>query len=113
MVEFGQCGDDGDCLLAADEDAACFYFGCRGDNVLEVFTNDLDGAVERRASGCGVAEVEDSGDATTCHGEDKVSCVRFDLEDYVDCMESDDSVEVGMEVVHELCAFYLSVGCCC
>ena len=24
VVEFGQCSDDGDCLLATDEDAACF-----------------------------------------------------------------------------------------
>ena len=68
MVEFEQCGDDGDCLLAADEDAACFYFGCRGDDVLQGFTNDLDGAVERRASeGC-VVEAEDAGDATACLG---------------------------------------------
>ena len=62
--EFGQCGDDGDCLVAANEDAACFYFGCGGDDVLQGFANDLDGAVERRASGGGVAEVEVSGDAT-------------------------------------------------
>ena len=34
VVELGQCGDDGDCLLAADEDAACFCFGCGGDDVL-------------------------------------------------------------------------------
>ena len=75
MVELGQCGYDGDCLLAADEDAACFCFGCGGDNVLQVFFNDLDGAVERRASGGGVAEVVDAGDATACLGEDEVSCV--------------------------------------
>ena len=68
MVEFGQCGDDGDFLLAADEDAAYFCFGCRGDDVLEGFTNDLDGAIERRASGVGVAELEDAGDAPACLG---------------------------------------------
>ena len=66
MVEFGQCGDDGDCLLAADEDATCFCFcfDCGGDDVLQGFANDLDGAVEPRASGGSVAEVEDAGDAT-------------------------------------------------
>ena len=37
VVEFGQCGDDGDCLLAADEDSDCFCFGYRGDHVLEFF----------------------------------------------------------------------------
>ena len=68
MVEFVQCGDDGDCLLAADEDAACLCFGCGGDNVLQVFANDLDGAVERRAFRGGVAEVKDAGDATVCLG---------------------------------------------
>ena len=26
VVEFGQRGDDWDCLMDADEDAACFYF---------------------------------------------------------------------------------------
>ena len=75
MFEFGQCGDDGDCLLATDEDVACFCFGCGGENVLQGFANDLDVAVERRAPGGGVAEVEDSGDATACLGEDEVSCV--------------------------------------
>ena len=75
MVEFGKCGDDGDCLLADDEDAACFCFGCGGDNVLQGFANDLDGAVDRRASDGGVAEVEDAGDATAYLGEDEVSCV--------------------------------------
>ena len=99
--------------MAADEDAACLCFGYGGDNVLDGFTNDLDGAVERKVSGGGVAEVEDAGNATACLGEDKVSCVRFDVEDHVDCVESDDCVGVGMEVVHELCAFCLSVGCCC
>ena len=33
-VEFGQCGDYGDCLMATDEDAACFCFGCGGNDVL-------------------------------------------------------------------------------
>ena len=68
VVEFGQCGDDGECLLAANEDGTCFWFGCGGDNVLQGFENDLDGAVDRRASGGGVAEVEDAGDATACLG---------------------------------------------
>ena len=68
VVEFGQCGDDGECLLAADEYAACFCFGCGGDDVLQVFANDLDGAVEQMASGGGVYEVEDAGDATACLG---------------------------------------------
>ena len=75
MVGFRQCGDDGDCLMAADEDAACFYFGCRGDDVLKSFANDLYGTVERRSSGSGVAEVEDADNATACLGEDKVDCV--------------------------------------
>ena len=113
MVEFRQRGDDGDCLLAANEDAACFCFVCGGDDVLEGFTNDLDGTVERRASCGGVAELEGAGDTTACLGEDEVSCVRFDVEDHVACVESDNCVGVGMEVVHELCAFRLSVGCCC
>ena len=73
----------------------------------------MDGTIERRASGGGVAEVEDAGDATACLGEDEVSCVRFDVEDHVACVESDDCVGVGMEVVHEVCAFCLSVDCCC
>ena len=111
VVEFRQRGDDGDCLLAANEDAACLCFGCGGDDVLEGFANDLDGAVERRASGVVVAEVEDAGDATACLGEDEVSCVLLDVEDHVACVESDDCVGVGMEVVHELCAFCFSVGC--
>ena len=34
VVELGQCDDDGDCLLATDEDATCFCFGCGGNNVL-------------------------------------------------------------------------------
>ena len=68
MVEFGQRGDDGDFLLAANEDAACFCFGCRGNNVLQGFANDLDGSVERRASGGGIAEVEDAGNANACLG---------------------------------------------
>ena len=68
VVEFGQCGDDGDCLLAADEDAACFCFGCGGDDVLQGFENDLDGYIDWRASGGGVAEVEDAGDETACLG---------------------------------------------
>ena len=68
VVEFGQCGDDGDCLLAADEYSTCFCFRCGGDDVLQGFANDLDGAVERRASGGGFAEVEDAGYATTCLG---------------------------------------------
>ena len=68
VVEFGQRGDDEDCLLAADENSACLCFGCRGDDVLEGFTNDLDGAIERRASGVGVAELEDAGDAPACLG---------------------------------------------
>ena len=55
VVEFGQRGDYGDCLLAADEDAACFCFGCGRDDVLEGFANDLDGAVERWELGVGVA----------------------------------------------------------
>ena len=55
VVEFGQCGDDGDCVLAADEDDASFCFSCGGDDVLQGFANDLDGAVERRASDGGVA----------------------------------------------------------
>ena len=77
VVEFGQCGDDGVCLLAADDDATCFFFcfGCGGDNVLQGFANDLDGAVERRASCGSVADAEDAGDATACLGEDEVSCV--------------------------------------
>ena len=33
---------------------------CRG------FANDLDGSIEQRASGGGVAEVEYAGDATAC-----------------------------------------------
>ena len=73
----------------------------------------MDGAVERRAYSGGVAEVEDAGDATAWLGEDKVSCVRFEVEDHVACVESEDRVRVGMEVVHELCTFCLSVGCCC
>ena len=113
VAEFRQRGDDGDCLLASNGDAICLCFGCGGDNVLEGFKNALDGAVEWRASGGGVAEVEDAGDATECLGEDEVSCVRFDVEDHVACVELDDCVGVGMEVVHELCAFFLSVGCCC
>ena len=68
VVDFVQCGDDGDCLLAADEDAACFCFGCGRDDVLQGFSNDLDGAVERRASGSGIAEVEDADDVTVCLG---------------------------------------------
>ena len=68
MVEFGQCGYYGDCMLATNEDAACFFFGGGGDNVLQGFTDELDGAVERRDSGVGVAEVEDAGDATACLG---------------------------------------------
>ena len=68
MVEFGQHGDDGDCLLAADEDAAYLCFGYRGDDVLEGFANDLDGAVKRRASAGGFSEVEYDGDATVCLG---------------------------------------------
>ena len=79
MVEFGKRGDDGDCLLDTDEDSACLCFGCGGDDVLEGFTNDLDGAVERRASGGGVAEVQDADNATACLGGDEVSCVRFDV----------------------------------
>ena len=67
-VEFGQCVDDEDCLMAANEDSACFCFGCGGDDVLQGFANDLDGAVERRASGGGVAEVEDAVKATVCLG---------------------------------------------
>ena len=113
MVEFGHRGDDGYFLLAADEYAACLCFSCEEDDVIEDFKNDLDGAVERRASGGGVAEVKDADDATACLGEDEVSCVRFDIEDHVACVESDDCVGVGMEVVHEICAFRLSVGCCC
>ena len=70
MVDFGQCGDDGYCLLAANEDAAYFCLGCGRDKVLKGFANDLDGAVEKSASGGGVAEVEDCGDATACLGED-------------------------------------------
>ena len=66
MVEFGQSGDDGDRLLDVDEDAACLCFGCGGNDVLKSFTNDMDGSFERRASGGGVAEVEDAGDATAC-----------------------------------------------
>ena len=106
VVEFGQRGDDGDCLLAADEDAICFYFGFGGDNVLEGFANGLDGDIEQRASGVCIAEVEDSGNETAYLGEDEVSCVQFDVEDHVACVESDDCVGVGMEVVHELCAFF-------
>ena len=34
VVEFGQCGDDGDCLLATDEYAAYFCFGCGGNYFL-------------------------------------------------------------------------------
>ena len=34
VVEFEQCGDDGDYLLATDEYAACFCFGCGGNYVL-------------------------------------------------------------------------------
>ena len=56
VVEFGQRGDDGDCLLAANEDAVCFCFGCGGNDVLQGFANDLDGAVEQRASDGGVSE---------------------------------------------------------
>ena len=66
MLEFGQCGDDGDYLLATDEDAACFCFGCRGNDFLYGFANNLDGSVERRVSGGGVDEVEDAGYATAC-----------------------------------------------
>ena len=33
VIELVPCGDDGDCLLAADEDAACFCFGCGVNNV--------------------------------------------------------------------------------
>ena len=33
VVEFGQCGDYGGCLLAIDEDAACFCLGFGGNNV--------------------------------------------------------------------------------
>ena len=62
-------------MLAADEDAACFCFGCGGDDFLQGFSNDLDGAVERRASGGGVYEVEDADNMTSCLGEDEVSCV--------------------------------------
>ena len=58
-----------------NEDAACFCFSCRGDDVLQVFSNDLYVAVERRASGGGVAGVDDAGDATACLGEEEVSCV--------------------------------------
>ena len=87
VVEFGQRGDDGDCLLAADKDAACLYFSCGGDNVLEGFKNDLDGTVEQRASRGGVDEIEDAGDATEWLGEDEVSCVRLDVKDHVACME--------------------------
>ena len=68
VVEFEQHGDDGECLLAADENAACFCFGCGGNDVLQGFANDLDGSVERRASVGGVDEVEDDGDATACLG---------------------------------------------
>ena len=68
VVDFGQRGDDGDCLLAANEDAACFCFGCRGNDFLQGFVNDLDGSVQQRASRGGVAEVEDAGDATACLG---------------------------------------------
>ena len=75
MVEFGQRGDDEDCLLASNKDSTCLCFVCGGDDVMESFTNYLDGSVERRASGGGVAEVEDAGDATACLGEDEVSCV--------------------------------------
>ena len=64
VVEFGQCGHDGGCLVAANEDAACFCFVCGGDDILQGFANDLVGAVERRASRGGVAEVEDAGDST-------------------------------------------------
>ena len=74
MVEFGQCGDDGDCLVAADEDAACLCFGYGGDDVLQGFTNDLDSTIERRASGGGISEVEDAGDATACLWEEEVIC---------------------------------------
>ena len=68
VVEFGHRGDDGDCLLAADEDATCFCFGYGGNDVLQGFENDLNGSVDRMASGGGVAEVEDSGNATACLG---------------------------------------------
>ena len=68
MAEFVQRSDDGDCLLAADEDAAYFCFGCGGNDVLQGFVNDLDGSVERRASVGGVAKVEDAGNATVCLG---------------------------------------------
>ena len=74
-LNFGQSSHDEDCLLAADKDAACLCFGCRRDNVLEGFTNDLYGAVERKAFGGGVAEVEDAGEATACLGEEEVICV--------------------------------------
>ena len=57
-----------DYLLDADEDAACFCFGCGGENVLEGFANDLYGAFERRVSVGGVAELEDAGDTTACLG---------------------------------------------
>ena len=115
VVQFVQRGDDddGDYLMAVDENATCFCFGCRGNDVLQGFANDLDGSVEWRASGGGVAEVEDSGEATACLGEDEVSCVQFDVEDHVACVELDDCVGMGMEVVHKLCAFFLSFGCCC
>ena len=36
VVEFGQCGDDGYCLMAADEDTACLCFGCGGNDVFRV-----------------------------------------------------------------------------
>ena len=68
VVEFKQHGDDGDFLLAADEDAACLCFGWEGNDVLQGFANDLDGSVEQRESGGGVAEVEDAGDVTACLG---------------------------------------------
>ena len=75
VVESGQCGDDGDCLLAANEDAACFCFGCREDDILQGFANDLYGAVERREFGGGFSEVEDASNATACLGEDEVRYV--------------------------------------
>ena len=68
VVEFGQHGDDGNCLLAADEDAACFCFGCEGKYVLQGFANNVDSSVEWRASGVSVAEVEDADDAAACLG---------------------------------------------
>ena len=53
-------------LVTLNLSVVCCCFGCGEDNVLQGFANDLDGAVERRASGGGVAEVEDSGNVTSC-----------------------------------------------